>query len=144
MSSPVPGVEERQPLTEAADLMDKHRTLHLGVTKEGHSLGWCPCGTFSVPSPSTTSSRSLFPGPLPSSLVHTLLLFRVADPASATVRAIPQRPLWVAFSPTHVHNQLQIHHLLSEAVCEWFVLRHIERRLSVFLPSRHMQNVKLS
>lgn len=43
-------------------------------------MGWCPCGTFSVPSPSTTSSRSLFPGPLPSSLVHTLLLFRVADP----------------------------------------------------------------
>lgn len=39
MSSPVPGVEERQPLTEAADLMDKHRTLHLGVTKGGAFIG---------------------------------------------------------------------------------------------------------
>lgn len=39
MSSPVPGVEERQPLTEAADLMDKHRTLHLGVTKGGALIG---------------------------------------------------------------------------------------------------------
>ncbi|MDF0650760.1 MAG: CBS domain-containing protein [Nitrospira sp.] len=39
MSSPVPGIEERRPLTEAADLMDKHRTLHLGVTKEGAFIG---------------------------------------------------------------------------------------------------------
>lgn len=39
MSSPVPGIEERQPLTEAADLMDKHRTLHLGVTKGGVLIG---------------------------------------------------------------------------------------------------------
>ncbi len=39
MSSPVPGIEERRPLTEAADLMDKHRTLHLGVTKEGALIG---------------------------------------------------------------------------------------------------------
>ncbi len=39
MSSPVPGIEERRPLTEAADLMDKHRTLHLGVTKEGSLIG---------------------------------------------------------------------------------------------------------
>lgn len=39
MRSPVPGIEERQPLTEAADLMDKHRTLHLGVTKGGALIG---------------------------------------------------------------------------------------------------------
>ena len=39
MSSPVPGIEERRPLTEAADLMDKHRTLHLGVTKGGAFVG---------------------------------------------------------------------------------------------------------
>ena len=39
MSSPLPGIEERRPLTEAADLMDKHRTLHLGVTKGGTFIG---------------------------------------------------------------------------------------------------------
>jgi CBS domain-containing protein len=39
MSSPIPGIEERRPLTEAADLMDKHRTLHLGVTKGGALIG---------------------------------------------------------------------------------------------------------
>ncbi len=39
MSSPVPGIEERRPLTEAADLMDKHQTLHLGVTKGGALIG---------------------------------------------------------------------------------------------------------
>lgn len=39
MSSPVPGIEERCPLTEAADMMDKHRTLHLGVTKGGSLIG---------------------------------------------------------------------------------------------------------
>ena len=39
MNSPVPGIEERRPLTEAADLMDKHRTLHLGVTKGGTFIG---------------------------------------------------------------------------------------------------------
>lgn len=39
MSSPVPGIEERRPLTEASDLMDKHRTLHLGVTKDGALIG---------------------------------------------------------------------------------------------------------
>ena len=38
MSSPMP-IEERRPLTEAADLMDKHRTLHLGVTKGGALIG---------------------------------------------------------------------------------------------------------
>ncbi len=39
MSSPVPCIEERRPLTEAANLMDKHRTLHLGVTKGGAFIG---------------------------------------------------------------------------------------------------------
>ncbi len=39
MRSPIPGIEERRPLTEAADLMDKHRTLHLGVTKGGSLIG---------------------------------------------------------------------------------------------------------
>ena len=39
MNSPVPGIEERRPLTEAASLMDKHHTLHLGVTKGGALIG---------------------------------------------------------------------------------------------------------
>lgn len=39
MSSLIPGIEERRPLTEAAHLMDKHRTLHLGVTKGGALVG---------------------------------------------------------------------------------------------------------
>ena len=52
MSSPVP-IEERRPLTEAADLMDKHRTLHLGVTKEGSLIGMVSVRDFSGPFPST-------------------------------------------------------------------------------------------
>jgi CBS domain-containing protein len=39
MSSPVVGIEERRPLTEAADLMNKHRSIHLGVTKNGAMVG---------------------------------------------------------------------------------------------------------
>ena len=39
MSAPVVGIEERSPLTEAADLMNKHRTRHLGVTKGGAVIG---------------------------------------------------------------------------------------------------------
>ncbi len=39
MSSPVVGIEERRPLTEAADMMDKYRTLHLAVTKGGEFVG---------------------------------------------------------------------------------------------------------
>lgn len=39
MSSPVVGIEERRPITEAADLMNKHRTRHLGVTKAGALVG---------------------------------------------------------------------------------------------------------
>jgi len=39
MSSPVVGIEARRPITEAADLMNKHRTRHLGVTKDGALVG---------------------------------------------------------------------------------------------------------
>lgn len=39
MSSPVVGIEERCPLTEAADLMNKHHSIHLGVTKNGTMVG---------------------------------------------------------------------------------------------------------
>ncbi|SLM46681.1 conserved protein of unknown function [Nitrospira japonica] len=39
MSSPVLGIEARRPITEAADLMNKHRTRHLGVTKAGAIVG---------------------------------------------------------------------------------------------------------
>ena len=39
MSSPIVGIEERRPLTEAANLMDKHETGHLGVTKNGSVVG---------------------------------------------------------------------------------------------------------
>lgn len=39
MSSPILGIEARCPLTEAADLMNKHNTLHLGVTKDGALIG---------------------------------------------------------------------------------------------------------
>ena len=39
MSSPIIGIEERRPITEAADMMNKHRTRHLGVTKGGAIVG---------------------------------------------------------------------------------------------------------
>ncbi len=39
MSSPIVGIEERRPLTEAADLMDKHQSRHLGVMKGGTVVG---------------------------------------------------------------------------------------------------------
>ena len=39
MSAPVVGIEERSPLTEAANLMNKHRTRHLGVVKSGSIIG---------------------------------------------------------------------------------------------------------
>ncbi len=39
MSAPIVGIEERSPLTEAADLMNKHRTRHLGVVKSGSIIG---------------------------------------------------------------------------------------------------------
>lgn len=39
MSSPIVGLDERRPLTEAADLMNRHQTRHLGVTKGGSVVG---------------------------------------------------------------------------------------------------------
>ena len=39
MSSPIVGIEERCPLTEAADLMERHGTRHLAVTKLGEIVG---------------------------------------------------------------------------------------------------------
>ena len=39
MSSPIIGIEERCLLTEAADLMNRHQTRHLGVTKGGSVVG---------------------------------------------------------------------------------------------------------
>lgn len=39
MSSPVVGIEASRPVTEAADLMNKHKTRHLGVTKSGALVG---------------------------------------------------------------------------------------------------------
>ena len=39
MSCPLIGIEERRPLTEAADLMDRHQTHHLGVIKGGAVVG---------------------------------------------------------------------------------------------------------
>jgi CBS domain-containing protein len=39
MSTPLVGIEERRPLTEAADLMSQHQSLHLGVMKDGTVVG---------------------------------------------------------------------------------------------------------
>ncbi len=39
MSSPLPNIEERRTFMEAADLMEKHRTRYLGVTKAGALIG---------------------------------------------------------------------------------------------------------
>ena len=39
MSSPVVGIEETRPITEAADLMEQHRTRHLAVMKSGIIIG---------------------------------------------------------------------------------------------------------
>lgn len=39
MSSPVIGIDERRPITEAADLMEKHHTRHLAVLKSGNIVG---------------------------------------------------------------------------------------------------------
>ena len=39
MSSPVVGIEASRPVTEAADLMNRHRTRHLGVMKAGALVG---------------------------------------------------------------------------------------------------------
>lgn len=39
MSTPVLGIEGRRPITEAADLMEQHRTRHLAVTRSGAIVG---------------------------------------------------------------------------------------------------------
>lgn len=39
MSSPIITIEERSPLTDAADLMERHGTRHLAVTKSGQIVG---------------------------------------------------------------------------------------------------------
>lgn len=39
MSTPVLGIEADRPVTEAADLMNMHRTRHLAVTKSGMFIG---------------------------------------------------------------------------------------------------------
>ena len=39
MSTPVIGIDERRPITEAADLMQQHGTRHLGVMKNGAIIG---------------------------------------------------------------------------------------------------------
>jgi len=39
MSSPVIGIEQGRPITEAADLMERHGTRHLAVTKAGEIIG---------------------------------------------------------------------------------------------------------
>jgi CBS domain-containing protein len=49
MSSPVLGIEERRPITEAADMMNKHRTRHLGVTKSGTLVGMVSVRDFLQP-----------------------------------------------------------------------------------------------
>ena len=39
MSSPVIGIEEHRPITEAADLMEQNGTRHLAVWRSGHVVG---------------------------------------------------------------------------------------------------------
>ena len=39
MSSPVIGIDRRRPITEAADMMDQHRTRHLAVLNSGLVVG---------------------------------------------------------------------------------------------------------
>jgi CBS domain-containing protein len=39
MSAPVVGIDEQRPITEAADLMEQHRTRHLAVLKSGAVVG---------------------------------------------------------------------------------------------------------
>ncbi len=39
MSAPVVSIDERRPITEAADLMQTHRTRHLGVRKGERLVG---------------------------------------------------------------------------------------------------------
>ncbi len=39
MSTPVLGIDEERPITEAADLMEQHRTLYLAVKRKGRIVG---------------------------------------------------------------------------------------------------------
>lgn len=39
MSSPILSIDERRPITKAADLMQEHRTRHLGVRKGDRLVG---------------------------------------------------------------------------------------------------------
>ena len=39
MSFPIIAIEDRSPLTDAADLMERHGTRHLAVTKSGEIVG---------------------------------------------------------------------------------------------------------
>jgi CBS domain-containing protein len=39
MSSPIIGIDERRPITEAADLMQQNQTRHLAVTQRGKIVG---------------------------------------------------------------------------------------------------------
>jgi CBS domain-containing protein len=39
MSTPVVGIDERRPITEAADLMEQHQTRHLAVLNSGVIIG---------------------------------------------------------------------------------------------------------
>lgn len=39
MSSPIIGIDERRPITEAADLMQQNHTRHLAVTQSGKIVG---------------------------------------------------------------------------------------------------------
>ena len=39
MSSPIVGIDEQRPITEAADLMEQHGTRHLAVFREGAVVG---------------------------------------------------------------------------------------------------------
>jgi CBS domain-containing protein len=39
MSSPIVGIDERRPITEAADLMEQHGTRHLAVFKDSAIVG---------------------------------------------------------------------------------------------------------
>ena len=39
MSFPIITIEEHSPLTDAADMMERHGTRHLAVTKSGEIVG---------------------------------------------------------------------------------------------------------
>jgi CBS domain-containing protein len=91
MSCPIVGIEERRPLTEAADLMNKHQTHHLGVTKGG-AVGPSPSAICFVLSPSTNSSRQ---PSLPTSPTPRLLRTRWGRDG---ILCLPVLLIWSAWS----------------------------------------------